>query len=530
MDRETWMYELRHASDEYLDYLNIFLKAADDHRVKQGETHIWCPCKKCHNCKKFSELNILQEHLICYGFMNGYTRWTRHGESFVDRNMVDTENNGDDIDDSQNDNSDKVDDMLHDIEDNIPDKDYEKFQQMFDDAEKPLLKRLFANAKDAKLLRWHADKHTVDEKLRHVADSPQWENIDYEFKEFGGKIRNIRFGLSSDGINPFGNMSSSHSTWPVLLCIYNLPPWLCMKRKYIMMPLPIQGPKQPGNDIDVFLAPLIEEMKLLWKFGAKVYDAFEKEYFQLHGMIFCTISDFPAYANLSGYSTKGKKACPVCEKDTVFLWLGECKKHGDLFDGKTEKQDIPDPMDGKTTFSRVQNLDIQFGKRNNNKQPTNWKKRSIFWELPYWEKLEVRHCLDVMHIEKNVCDALIALLLDIYKKSKDGINIRRDMVTMGIRPQLAPIEKEGKRTYLPPACHTLSKDEKTKFCKCLHDVKVPSGYSSKISKLVSMKDLKLMGMKSHDFHVLITHMIPIAIRGILRDDVRHAITKLCLFF
>ncbi|GKA27523.1 ribonuclease H-like domain-containing protein [Tanacetum coccineum] len=89
------------------------------------------------------------------------------------------------------------------------------------------LKRLFANSKDAKLFRWHAEERKKDGKIRHVADSPQWRNID-NIENFGEEIRNIRFRLSSDGINPFGNMSSRHSTWPVLLCIYNLPPWLCM--------------------------------------------------------------------------------------------------------------------------------------------------------------------------------------------------------------------------------------------------------------------------------------------------------------
>ena len=45
-----------------------------------------------------------------------------------------------------------------------------------------------------------------------------------------------------------------------------------------------------------------------------------------------------------------------------------------------------------------------------------------------------------------------------------------------------------------------------------------------------MKDCKLQGMKSHDCHVLMAHMIPIAIRGLLPKHVRHTITKLCLFF
>ncbi|GJU85087.1 uncharacterized protein Tco_1292633 [Tanacetum coccineum] len=117
-----------------------------------------------------------------------------------------------------------------------------------------------------------------------------------------------------------------------------------------------------------------------------------------------------------------------------------------------------------------------------------------------------------------------------YGKTKDGINVRKDMVEMGIRPELAPVESEGSRTYLLTGCYTMSKAEKTKFCQRLHGFKVPSGYSSNIKKLVSMNELKLLGMKSHDCHILITQLIPIAIRGILPDRVRQTITKLCLFF
>ncbi|KAD7117110.1 hypothetical protein E3N88_04378 [Mikania micrantha] len=363
----------------------------------------------------------------------------------------------------------------------------------------PRLKRLFSNENEAKLLRWHKDGRINDGKIRHVADSPQWRNIDHKYPEFGDEIRNIRFGLSSDGINPFGNMSSRNSTWPVLLCNYNLPPWLCMKRKYIMMTLLIQGPKQPGNDIDV-------------------YDAYKKENFILRAMIFCTISDFPAYGNLSGYSTKGHRR---------FLPAGHSyRKKKDEFDGNTEHRTMRKRFDA---FSRVENLNIVLGKRTRSKNESIWKKRSIMWDLPYWKHLDVRHCLDVMHIEKNVCDSLLGLLLNIPGKTKDGINVRKDMVDMGIRKELGPVETVN-RIYLPPACYTLSKEEKIKFCKCLHDIKVPSNYSANIKRLVSMQDCKLFGIKSHDCHVLMTHMIPIAVRGILPEKIRHTITKLCLFF
>ena len=415
----------------------------------------------------------------------------------------------------------------------------------------PRFKRLFANPTDARYLRWHGEGRKVDDKLRHPADSAQWRIIDSKFPKFGAEIRNLRIGLSTDGINPFGNMSSRHSSWPVLLCIYNLPPWLCMKRKYIMMSLLISGPKQPGNDIDVYLAPLIDDLKNLWCHGVEVYDAYKNEYFNLKAMIFCTINDFPAYGNLSGYSVKGGKACPVCEDETVDMWLRNCKKTVYMghrrflppnhpyrrnvkdFNGNIEMgRDRGFPLSGTQVHERVKGIETQFGKSSRDAplKTVGYKKKSIFWDLPYWKDLQVRHCLDVMHIEKNVCDSLIGTLLNIQGKTKDSIKVRKDMVVeMGIRSQLAP-EQRGTRTYLPPACYTLSKGEKTSLCKCLHGIKVPSGYSANMKKIVSLKDLKLLGMKSHDCHVLMTQMLPVAIRGILPDNVRHTVMKLCFFF
>jgi hypothetical protein len=76
-------------------------------------------------------------------------------------------------------------------------------------------------------------------------------------------------------MGPFNMVSSKHSTWPMTLCIYNLPPWLCMKRACIMMPLLIQGPTQPGNDIDVYLEPLMDDLMKLWHHGVRVWDEYK---------------------------------------------------------------------------------------------------------------------------------------------------------------------------------------------------------------------------------------------------------------
>jgi hypothetical protein len=124
------------------------------------------------------------------------------------------------------------------------------------------LRALFGNPEDAKLMSWHVSpqRKKGDGKLRHPSDGRQWKRFDARFLEFGNEARNVRFALSIDGMNPFGSLNNSHSTWPVTLTIYNLPPYLCQKRRYLLLTMLISGLRQLGNDIDVFLEPLMEDM------------------------------------------------------------------------------------------------------------------------------------------------------------------------------------------------------------------------------------------------------------------------------
>ena len=52
--------------------------------------------------------------------------------------------------------------------------------------------------------------------------------------------------------------------WLVVLVPYNMPPWKCMKESFFMMSLLIPGPQAPGKDMDIYLRPLIDEIKELW--------------------------------------------------------------------------------------------------------------------------------------------------------------------------------------------------------------------------------------------------------------------------
>ena len=140
----------------------------------------------------------------------------------------------------------------------------------------PRFKLLFSIKKDAKNLKWHVDGRKCDNLLRHPADSPQWKKIDETFPKFGAEPKNLRLRLATDDMNPYGNLRSKHSSWPVLLMIYNLSPSLCMKRKYMMLNMMISGHGQPRNDIDVYLKSLIDDLKLLWEEGVNVYDSYSQ--------------------------------------------------------------------------------------------------------------------------------------------------------------------------------------------------------------------------------------------------------------
>jgi hypothetical protein len=215
------------------------------------------------------------------------------------------------------------------------------------------------------------------------------------FPEFGEEACNVRFALSTDEMNPFGDLSSSHSTWPVIQTIYNLPPLICQKRRYLLLTMLIFGPKKPGNDLDVFLEPLMEDMKILWEEGVKMIDASRKEKFTLKAIIFVTITDYPGLFSLSG-QIKGKTGCVVCIDGTCYTYLKGSnkilytrhrrfliKKHRyqkdtmiKYFENQPEPQ-LDKPVRasyGEKVFGMIKDMDqVEFGKKK--KAPTQGTKR-----------------------------------------------------------------------------------------------------------------------------------------------------------
>ncbi|XP_074347090.1 uncharacterized protein LOC141685913 [Apium graveolens] len=314
--------------------------------------------------------------------------------------------------------------------------------------------------------------------MRHPSDSPSWRNVDCRWPEFGSEARNIRLGLAVD------------------------------------------GPQEPGNDIDVYLQPLIDDLKKLWEEGEpNVYDAHTKSFFTLKAILMWTINDFPGYGNLSGCVNKGYRACLVCGDHTVAKYLSRSRKMSyqghrwylDLyhpyrrqrtaFNGEQEFGCALEPLSGEEVLGQQQQLRFSFGKGGSKER----------WSLHGKN--------NVMHVEKNVCDNIIGTLLYMKFKSKDSLASHLDLVDMGIRPDLAP-EVGEKRTYLPPVPYTLSRKEKQTILASLYDMKLPYGHASNIRNCVSMIDMKLYGLKSHDYHILLQQLLPVCIRSVLPKNVR----------
>ncbi|XP_074377850.1 uncharacterized protein LOC141719377 [Apium graveolens] len=187
------------------------------------------------------------------------------------------------------------------------------------------------------------------------------------------------------------------------------------------------------------------------------------------------------------------------------------------FNGEQELQRPRPPLSGEEEVKKSKKVDCP------------WKKKSFFFELEYWKFHHVCHCLDVMYIEKNVCDNLMGTLLNMRHKSKDSEASRRDMLDMGVRADLAPQVGE-KKTYLPSSIFTLSKAEKRTILSSFLNMKLSYGHVSNIKNYVSMADLKIYGLKSHDCHILLQQLLPVAIRSVLPKHVRVTIIRLCFFF
>ena len=83
---------------------------------------------------------------------------------------------------------------------------------------------------------------------------------------------------------------------------------------------------------------------------------------------------------------------------------------------------------------------------------------------------------------------------------------------------------------MPHACFDMTTREIDRFLQVLKDVRVPDGYASNISRHVNIEDYLILGLKSHDNHILMQQLLTIALHGLLLASITRPLIKLSCFF
>ena len=153
------------------------------------------------------------------------------------------------------------------------------------------------------------------------------------------------------------------------------------------------------------------------------------------------------------------------------------------------------------------------------------------WNLEYWPTLKLKHNLDIMHIEKNICDNLLGTILKLEGKNKDTLNARGDIKVLGVLEHLhlKPDVKEDEYVC-PDAPYALSRQLTHTFCPFLRELRFPDGYASNFAKCVSADGNKVQGLKTLDCHILLQTILAAGLRGQVPKDIYEAIAQLGRFF
>ncbi|XP_057247474.1 uncharacterized protein LOC104885382 [Beta vulgaris subsp. vulgaris] len=416
--------------NEFLDYASNNLALSSD--IGEEDKKVPSPCNWCNNSRHKTREEIYND-LLLNGIVRSYVRWIYHGEykPLLKRSRNDLgEGSSDDIfrmiherfsiGVSNNDVDDDLDEEQQSTEASLPKytkgtKEARIFENLMRDAHKTLYPGCDEFSKLSFILKLFQIK-CMDDMTNKAFTSmlqmfksalPKGADVPSNYYEARKMITDLGFHYekieacehdcmlfwkenvdlekcsicASDGFNPFGGLRSDYSIWPVFLVVYNLPPWMCMKQSYNILSLLIPEKSGPDNNIDVYLQPSIEELKELWEMGAMTYDASQNSYFHMLVALLWTINDFPAYANLSGWSTKVYKACPRCMNEASsirlpnqgsycymdtrrFLPTDHKWRFSESLNGRIETRGPPKKTSGTDILTQVRDLeDMKFGKK-----------------------------------------------------------------------------------------------------------------------------------------------------------------------
>ncbi|CAN6719163.1 unnamed protein product [Malus baccata var. baccata] len=210
-----------------------------------------------------------------------------------------------------------------------------------------------------------------------------------------------------------------------------------------------------GKSIDVYLWPLVDELKDLWENGVRTYDKYTGQMFTMRAAVMWTVNDFPTYAMVSGWMTKGYLACPICKENVTSSWHARKWRQNDkAFHGTKKTRLRPREWSGDEILDQLNRLEFgHFSKGVSTPRPTthlNWTHKNI------------------------------------EGKTKDTIETRLDLERTGIRSSLW-MQRVGGTLKKGHPFFTVKPNRKKEFFNFISSVKFPDGYVSNISCCVNVK-------------------------------------------
>ena len=136
------------------------------------------------------------------------------------------------------------------------------------------------------------------QNLVHPSDTESWTHVDGIHRQKAKEAHNVRVALSTDGFNPYGMSSAPYTCWPVFVIPLNLPPGVIFQRQNIFLSLIIPG--HPGNNMSVYMEPLIDDLLRAWEEGVWTYDQATKTNFRMYVWYHYSLHDMPAYGLFCG--------------------------------------------------------------------------------------------------------------------------------------------------------------------------------------------------------------------------------------
>lgn len=105
----------------------------------------------------------------------------------------------------------------------------------------PRLLQIYKSPELTALMTWWSKNRSMDARMRIPADSAGWKALEEEYPELMSDPRVVWLGVCMDGFNPFGKNSTGHSTWPIIIVLYNLPTWLSIRKEHIILSTLVPG-------------------------------------------------------------------------------------------------------------------------------------------------------------------------------------------------------------------------------------------------------------------------------------------------